>query len=296
MPNNPKDTSPHLHENDVFEAVSDPTQPDWEQAGLFAEASRQSYDLPGKISQWVVSNIGSADIQHIHEKNTHGFIVETQDRTIISFRGSKGLRNWIGNMDALHKEVPYGAVHSGFFKAFKVVQDQVFLALIRAREANRPVVLTGHSLGGALATLTAAYAQYEIGPTPIEAIYTYGMPKFCDPQAAAYTDGFFGDRIFRFVNNKDIVTRIPPGSHHVGECYWFDENGKFIPQSQEDVFESLEGTERAELNEADFRALKQTINQPALEGSDDAEIFGLIDAAKDHGIAEYVALIKQNRL
>ena len=74
---------------------------------------------------------------------------------------------------------------------------------------------TGHSLGGALATLCALDVQYNF-PDKQVSCYTFGSPKVGN----SYFKDSFNKRVpqtYRFVNSADTVPALPPGGfEHVG--------------------------------------------------------------------------------
>jgi hypothetical protein len=65
----------------------------------------------------------------------------------------------------------------------------------------------GHSLGGALA-LMAAW-RLERQALPVHQVYTFGAPMIGNKAAAAAFDKQFQGRIFRVVNVKDLVPKLP---------------------------------------------------------------------------------------
>jgi len=104
-----------------------------------------------------------------------------------------------------------GRVHAGFSTAFAEISDR-FDAIVRARLPRQKLWLTGHSLGGGLATLAAAH----IGSEGVQGLYTYGAPRVGDAEFATLLPA---KSHFRFVHGTDWVPAVPPelnGYRHGG--------------------------------------------------------------------------------
>ena len=73
---------------------------------------------------------------------------------------------------------------------------------------NALIYVTGHSLGGAIAVLTAAELSLEKYDYNLATVYTYGKPRVGNKKFASW----FDDRLdgFRIIHNKDIVPANPP--------------------------------------------------------------------------------------
>ncbi|CAI5496637.1 unnamed protein product [Closterium sp. Naga37s-1] len=149
---------------------------------------------------------------------------------IVAFRGTctSSLRNWIADLEALPRSLSYpglrhARVHRGFYSAYHftrlrpaVVHAVLFLMTILPGSFR--VAFTGHSLGGALATLSALDLQvsYDL-PSPSIRVVTFGSPRVGNAAFAAY----FWQKVpgsTRVTNWKDLVPHLPPatiGYHHV---------------------------------------------------------------------------------
>jgi hypothetical protein len=136
--------------------------------------------------------------------STECFAAEREGVLVVAFRGSEAREriDWTTNMDARLVALPEGgAVHAGFLRALERGDSWDRLARhVRERQRSRTLVLTGHSLGGALATLAAA----RLGGGA--RLYTFGAPKVGDRRFAAgpAREGF------RIVHARDPVPRLPP--------------------------------------------------------------------------------------
>ena len=78
--------------------------------------------------------------------------------------------------------------------------------------ASKHVWVTGHSLGGALALVAAARLKMKTGVAPL--LHTYGQPAVGLNDFAERFSIELPGRLWRFVNQSDIVTRVPPGPYY----------------------------------------------------------------------------------
>jgi triacylglycerol lipase len=83
----------------------------------------------------------------------------------------------------------------------------------------------GHSLGGAMAAVCAVRCKISPIPSNPQAIFSYGAPRVGN---RAYTS-FLKVKHYRWVNNNDIVARIPPrwlGYRHMGQEIYLNRRGR----------------------------------------------------------------------
>jgi hypothetical protein len=74
---------------------------------------------------------------------------------------------------------------------------------------RRSLWITGHSLGGALAMVTAAFLANVPNPG-VAGVFTYGQPRVGDPQFRVRYESSLGRVTFRCVNDRDLVPHLPP--------------------------------------------------------------------------------------
>ena len=254
---------------------------DWQTVLSTALASQLVYSDEATVKSTAISQWGFKTCQFFDINNTRAFVASTDDTTFVVFRGTDNVNNWLSNLEVVSKHRPYGWVHLGFFNAFMQVQTQLIQTIQQL--GKKRIVTTGHSLGGALATIFAA----EYGDTlPIRLIQTYGQPRVgIGSDFTKALNGRFGMRFIRFVNEDDIVPRVPPLFVHVGKLIHFNAKG-----SIDDSAEALTTSEDLPaLTEREFEQLKAQIrsgNDLAATGAE-----GLIPSVSDHAIAKYIAKI-----
>ena len=156
--------------------------------------------------------------------DTQGFVAvrrvgDAMDMAVVSFRGTENFQDWMTNLrysmgpaDSLPPAAndSTARVHHGFRDAFRSVRGQVDRYLSCAE--GLPVFITGHSLGGALATLGAAH----LSGWGLAACYTFGAPRVGNK---GFSSGL-RTPFYRVVNPGDPVPHVPTplrGYRHAGD-------------------------------------------------------------------------------
>ena len=127
-----------------------------------------------------------------------------------------------------------GKVHEGFANALlsKNILKTVIHHLTALNAAE--ILITGHSLGAALATLLLSY----LAESPLAEksfLCTFGSPRVGDNDFAAQVKSA---KHARYVNCCDLVTRMPPESFgyvHVGDLHYIDKEGRVHQTIDEEV-------------------------------------------------------------
>ncbi|HIJ97017.1 MAG TPA: lipase family protein [Desulfuromonadales bacterium] len=195
-------------------------------------AAQLAYETDGNALRNTLSSWGFADSRVFSDSqtDTQGFIAGNSAMILVAFRGTEPshLKDWMTDMDIDQDQGPLGKVHCGFYRALCRVWKDIVTYLAELRKTNQSVYITGHSLGGALATLAIAklHAEQKIDA---HSLYTFGQPRVGNMQFANNFNQLFKSKAFRFVNNNDIVPRIPTRIQfysHVGTLCYFDHNGQ----------------------------------------------------------------------
>ena len=163
---------------------------------------------------------------------TCGIIGERPNALVLAFAGTDPAV-WENLATDFDIEINEGSnTHHGFQAALEGVLPEVDQAILASQQGGKPLFITGHSLGAALAALAARHAVDVRGV--VRAVYVFGMPRVGGEQFRADYQAKLGSITYRLVHGLDIVARIPrSGSdyRHVG-CLLQCESGKKFDLTQ----------------------------------------------------------------
>ena len=194
-------------------------------AKLTVKLSRSAYRSPID-AETDVGALGLTGFAWYTETSTQALSAVDGDHFYVAFRGTEADNpvDWITDANFAPTSGVFGtSVHSGFREGLDDVWAEI-VATVAA--AGKPVVITGHSLGAALATLAAA--RLTDAGHQIAALHTYGQPRTGLVDFRAAFESSLADVSFRFVNHIDLVTRVPlllQSYRHIGQRVYFDASG-----------------------------------------------------------------------
>lgn len=231
---------------------------------IMARFSALAYTSPDEITE-TCKREGWPDVLILDGvRGANGFVASNDTDAVLVFRGTANLRDILTDLGIeLVEWWETGQVHAGFRDDFAPLWSK-FRDRLLPICFKRKVWVTGHSLGAALATLTAAaLSGYWVTPQ----VYTFGSPRVGDKAFAKdYNETI--PKTYRVVNRNDAVTLVPvPGPlfpyRHVGQAVHIP-----LPPKTKEKFYRLAAFLRDE---------KELLDGEALE---------------DHHIANYVASLQ----
>jgi hypothetical protein len=134
------------------------------------------------------------------------FLIDAKDAFYIVIRGSACDEDWVTDLDFNETTKQFGEYtincHSGFYKATKNIFEEMKPTLLKY--TDRKVIITGHSLGGAITTSLAVMmlTHPETRDMDVYAI------AFAPAPTLAYIPDFIAKRMVSIVNNDDIVPTL----------------------------------------------------------------------------------------
>ena len=191
---------------------------------LFAELSMIAYNDAYEAS-FAAKAIGLPDLKYFDNDGSQAYMFRNQYDSVIACRGTEpnewnDIKADVNAATAMAETV--GRVHRGF----KQEVDDLWPMLEVALKENRiPLWFCGHSLGGAMATICSARCVKSYIDSNPEELYTFGSPRVGDKAYITHARLTY----YRWVNNNDIVTRVPPlwmGYSHTGQEVYLDYRGR----------------------------------------------------------------------
>jgi triacylglycerol lipase len=174
-------------------------------AWWLAEAALLAYSNEAKMRE-VYGRLG-LQCDFLAAESTQCHLAWNETFVIVAFRGTQPdeLNDSLDDAHLDQHSWPTGFVHAGFKDAFERVKDPL-ASTLGALKAGRTLWFTGHSLGAALATLAASAFDAHADSR----VVTFGSPRVGSPAFASAFSARFSGRSLRYVNDTDIVTRVPP--------------------------------------------------------------------------------------
>lgn len=159
-------------------------------------------------------------VEKFDVQGTQAFLAQNEIYAVLAFRGTeKNWRDVQSDIRTYRRKTEGGRIHAGFYGAYGLVSKLIKDKLPEVE--HLPLYITGHSLGGALATLATQDLEKSGFKDQIAACYTFGSPRVGN----AFFDATIKAPIYRIINFVDIVTFVPllaMGFIHVGDQRYLD--------------------------------------------------------------------------
>jgi triacylglycerol lipase len=196
-----------------------------ERALLFAELSQIAYYKKAEATK-LAKKVGFTTVEFYNIKGAEAYRFMNKHDLVIACRGTQPTQYNDIKADARAFPViaeTIGRVHGGF----KGEVDKLWTLIkedIEREQKKRSVWLCGHSLGAAMSTIVASRCKGDNILVDPKELHTFGSPRV---GWRSYLNNFPFTH-YRWVNNADIVTRVPFlifGYVHHGQCQYFNHYG-----------------------------------------------------------------------
>ncbi len=185
-----------------------------ETAALMANLARAAYENDNKA---LFNELGFTQYKFLDIAGAQGHMAASEHEVVFTCRGTepKQLNDLLADLNSIPKRNGPGWVHEGFRKEARKLHDEV--AAWAQANKGKDFYITGHSLGGAMATYLTQ--ELEFANYPNLKLFTFGSPRLGN---RSYVEAFKTPH-WRFVNCNDVIPHVPPSvaqyKHHGQLCY-----------------------------------------------------------------------------
>jgi hypothetical protein len=172
-----------------------------------------------------------------HDSQAYIWLIKELRELYIVYRGTDSVTDTLVNLKLhLSELIPDQVkVHSGFLDQYRALEPKILQFVNLNRSAFDTIICCGHSLGGALATISAGVLAHKYQNTTIYCC-TLGSPRVGDHEFAKWFDAALGEKSLRLVNENDIIPLVPAFFKycHVG-------GGVCIPKEEDNAVFKITG-------------------------------------------------------
>lgn len=195
----------------------------FDQLAINCELSLLSYSDPQTLNKIVSDkrDIFPKECHFLEDKecDCQAYIWNIKDKIYLIFRGTEDIRDILANIDVRTEEIKINDItvniHYGFHKQFFSLERKIteFIENSKTLGINE-MIITGHSLGGSLASIANFYYS-KVYPEMKITTYTYGSPRVGDE---IFSNDKCHENGYRVFNYYDPVPMVPITSRFYHVC------------------------------------------------------------------------------
>ncbi len=149
-----------------------------------------------------------------NNKGQHrGFVADMDGFLLVAFRGTSDIKEFF--LDITFVQVPVdnlglpGKAHMGFKIQYENVRKK-YLSLVDKIDNGRnlPIVVAGHSLGGAVGVFAAL--ELEAKGKRLHKLYASAAPRVGNQALTNHINEKLAGKYYRLEHDEDLVTHVPP--------------------------------------------------------------------------------------
>ena len=173
--------------------------------GAIRKSYSYDYEEERSMLERSLKQIGWQLVETISVNATQAYVARSDKYAVLAFRGTETdrMKDIRADVKAKQTTCPTGGrLHSGFKEQYDDVAGRVEMVLDDEEVREKPLFITGHSLGGAVAAIAARRLSAE---RRIAACYTFGSPRVGTEEWVSRIK----TPIYRIVNSADPVPMLP---------------------------------------------------------------------------------------
>ena len=189
----------------------------WDAALTLARLSSEVYG-DNRI-RFAKESLGFDHAVAIDRGDRHSLVCSNPNIVVVAFRGTKTASDMLLDVGVVPIRIGLEGdgceVHSGFHLACDALYAEVLREIDRQDGRKKQLIVTGHSLGGAMAVVFAYLAKTKDG-IAVKSVVTFGQPLLANANFARDLVYLFRGNHKRFVHRDDLVSRVARPYFHSG--------------------------------------------------------------------------------
>lgn len=181
---------------------------------LMIMASKTASDMDLEKSKRQLNHWGFDKVHRVgmtKSRGAYAYVAKRDEMILVAVRGTNSRAETFIDMKFIQRSIDEtpgleGHSHWGFYQHFLSLKKDLDAAI--PSHEQRPIFVTGHSLGAATAVLVALYLKHRGGN--IWGLYTSAQPIVGDATLQEKVQDTFGSLYHRVILDYDITTQIPP--------------------------------------------------------------------------------------
>lgn len=217
----------YVADKTAFEIMADTTHPDYvaqfnRSSDKHKEIVASMLEQPGQ-QQGATSDTAVRTLAKNPTANAHfGWVCLDDEQLVVAFRGTEFIHDWLDDFDFI--PAPYGpvpgrgTVHQGFQLVYYAIRASLRDLVQQNAGGRKQLLITGHSLGGALCALAAPDLLNDIAADLSPTVYTWAEPRVGHDDFVSFYNTHV-NVCYRIVNVWDVIPHLPPdiaGYEHEG--------------------------------------------------------------------------------
>jgi len=185
----------------------------------FAKLAGAAYCDKESLESWTcpqcTANVTSVKVCEAKDDGTQAFVGRWGDSCVLSVEGTEDIEQVLTDLE-IYTEEPQSydckhcSVHVGFLDTWRSLNECLTknLKAIGCAPGQRPLKVTGHSLGAAVSAI-GIMSLRDQGWETVQS-YNFGMPRTGNDFFAANLTTYLAGGFYRLTHHRDPIVQLPP--------------------------------------------------------------------------------------
>lgn len=188
-----------------------------------------------------------------NRSDVQGYMIYSKKTLYITFRGSNDIQDLLACLDIRTENLGKNiCIHKGYYRQFKAIEPDITSDILRISNSFEidKIVFSGHSLGGALATIAAPYYNNIFSGSKYIACHTFGSTSVGNENFVNWFNENVNEN-YRVECEYDIIPLLPIHKHVPNNIFLsedFVSNEEYYIKNYLDLYKFVNNTKCININ------------------------------------------------